>query len=211
MVSMYCWPSVSIKRGTRLIVGRKVIKAEFEWKFGYLLISIDGSFSSEQVTRVITSKNDQFIDPVHEVPLDSPVKLCQQYGLNVCYFLMPEHETVSTAQRRNAFEVIMQSSNERKCPKRVHSSGTKSVLNYCGTVLIKTCTSAATYLLVGDTELRGDHLVRNKLLDLLEEMKIGWTPDAVDSIGERFVKQLTNTLWYLDFYHQKFSSRSIHL
>ena len=46
MASMYCWLSVSIKRGARLIVGRKVIKAdlEFEWTFGYLLISINGSF-----------------------------------------------------------------------------------------------------------------------------------------------------------------------
>ena len=174
-------------------------------------LSIDRSFLSEQVSRVITSKNDQFIDPVHEVPLDSPVQLYQQYGLNVCYFLMPEHETVSTAQQRNAFEVMMQSSNERKCPKRVHSSGTKALLKYCGTVLIETCTSIATCLLVGDTELCGDHLVRNKLLDLLEEMNIGWTPDAVDSIGERFVKQLTNTLWYLDSHHQKFSSRNIRL
>ena len=66
MTSMYCWPSASIKCGARLIVGRKVIKVEFEWTFGYLLISIDSSFSSEQVTCVITSKNDQFIDPVHE-------------------------------------------------------------------------------------------------------------------------------------------------
>ena len=74
---MYCWPSVSIKRGARLVVGRKVIIAEFEWTFGYLLISIDGSFASEQVTRVITSKNDQFIDPVHEVSFDSPLQLCQ--------------------------------------------------------------------------------------------------------------------------------------
>jgi len=46
------------------------IKAEFEWTFGYLLMIIDSSFSSETVARVITSKNDQFIDPVHEVPLD---------------------------------------------------------------------------------------------------------------------------------------------
>ena len=112
MALMYCWPSVSIKRGARLIVGRKVIKAEFEWTFGYLLISIDGSFSSKQVTCVISSKNTKFIDSVHEVPLDSPVQLCQQYGLNVCYFLMPEHETKSTAQRRNAIEIMMQSSNE---------------------------------------------------------------------------------------------------
>ena len=48
MALMYCWPSVSIKHGARLIVGRKVIKAEFE-------IYIDGSFLSKQVTRVITS------------------------------------------------------------------------------------------------------------------------------------------------------------
>ena len=66
-------------------------------------------------------------------------------------------------------------------------------------------------LFVGDTELRGDQLVRNKLLDLLEEMKVGWTPDVVDTIGERFLKQLTSTLWYLDSHHQKFSSRSIYL
>ena len=59
--------------------------------------------------------------------------------------------------------------------------------------------------------MRGDHLVRNKLLDLLEEMKVGWMPDAVDSNGERILKQLTSTLWYLDSHHQKFSSRSIHL
>ena len=65
MVSMYCWPSVSIKRGVRLIVGRKVIKAEFEWTFGYLLISIDSSFSNEQVTRVITSNIKVCIDLVY--------------------------------------------------------------------------------------------------------------------------------------------------
>ena len=47
---MYCWPSVSIKCAARLIVGRKVIKAELEWTFGELLISIDDSISSEQVT-----------------------------------------------------------------------------------------------------------------------------------------------------------------
>ena len=63
-------------------------------------------------------------------------------------------------------------------------------------------------LFVGDTKLHGDQIVRNKLL---EEMKAGWAPDVVDTIGERFVKQLTSTLWYLDGHHQKFLSRSIHL
>ena len=63
MESMYCWPSVSIKRGASLVIARKIVKAEFEWIFGYLLIVIDSSFSNEQVARVITSKNAQFIDP----------------------------------------------------------------------------------------------------------------------------------------------------
>ena len=75
----------------------------------------------------------------------------------------------------------MQSSKERKRPKRVHSSDTKAPLKYCEAVSIVAC---ASYLFVRNTELRGDHLMRNKLLDLLEEMKVGWTPDVVDSIGE---------------------------
>ena len=109
MASTYCWPSVSIKRGTSLLVARKVVKAEHGWTFGHLLMVIDNSFSEEQVTRVVTSKNDRFVDPVHEVPLDSPVELCQQYGVNVCYYLMPERNE-SRAQQRNAFEIMMQSS-----------------------------------------------------------------------------------------------------
>ena len=123
MASMYCWPSVSIKRGVSLVIARKIVKAEFEWTFGYLLIVIDSSFSNEQVACVITSKNAQFIDPVHKVSLDSPVELCQQYGHNVCYYLMPQ-QTESRMQRRNAFEILMQSSKERKRPKKAHSSGT---------------------------------------------------------------------------------------
>ena len=69
-----------------MIIARKLVKVEFEWTFGYLLIV---SFLNEQVAHVITSKNDQFIDLVHEVPLDSPVELCQ-YGLNV---LIPDAPT----------------------------------------------------------------------------------------------------------------------
>ena len=38
MASMYCWPSVSIKRGASLVIARKIVKAEFEWTFGYLLL-----------------------------------------------------------------------------------------------------------------------------------------------------------------------------
>ena len=63
----------------------------------------------------------------------------------------------------------------------------------------------------GDAELHGDQKVRNLVIDMLEEVKAGWAPDSVDTIGENFVRQLSNTLWYLDPHHEKFLSRSIHL
>ena len=59
--------------------------------------------------------------------------------------------------------------------------------------------------------LHGDQQVRNKLKDLLESMEVGWASDSVETIGERYVKQLSSALWYLDPQHGKFHSRSINL
>jgi len=61
-----------------------------------------------------------------------------------------------------------------------------------------------------DAELRGYQKVRNLVIDMLEEVKAGWASDSVDIIGEKFVRQQSNTLWYLDPHHEKFSL-SIHL
>ena len=111
----------------------------------------------------------------------------------------------STAKKCFAFEIMMQNSKERTRPKRVHSSGTKALLKYYEVVSIETCASVATYLFVGNTELRGNHLVRNKWAGGIEGRM-----DVVYSIIllEKSVEQLTSTL---DSHHQKFSSRSIHL
>ena len=58
----------------------------------YLLISIDGSCSSEQVTCVITLKNDQFIDPVHKWFLKVYFNFYFAYlRLYVGYFLPEKH------------------------------------------------------------------------------------------------------------------------
>ena len=42
-------------------------------------------------------------------------------------------------------------------------------------------------------------------------MEVGWASDSVETIGERYVKQLSSALWYLDPQHGKFHSRSINL
>ena len=47
-------------------------------------------------------------------------------------------------------------------------------------------------------------------MNLLEK-KIAWSPDSVDTIGERSMKQMSNALWYLDPHHNKLSSKTIHL
>ena len=43
------------------------------------------------VDQVLACKNEKFVDPVYEVPLDAPVILCEQYGTNVCYHLTNNH------------------------------------------------------------------------------------------------------------------------
>ena len=123
---------------------------------------------------------------------------------------MPQ-PTENRMMPKNAFEILLQSSKERKRPKKFIAQ--VLMISFKQIILLSNPCKLINQLLlfVGDTKLRGDQIVRNKLLDLLEEMKVGWALDVVDTIGERFVKQLTSTLWYLDGHHQKFLSRSIHL
>jgi len=42
--------------------------------------------------------------------------------------------------------------------------------------------------MIGDAELCGDQKVRNLATDMLEEVKAGWAPDAVDIIGKKFFR-----------------------
>ena len=44
----------------------------------------------------------------------------------------------------------------------------------------------------------------------LGTMGVGWRPCSKDT-GTNFVRQLANTLWYLDPHHDKLSKRGIHL
>ena len=60
-------------------------------------------------------------------------------------------------------------------------------------------------------KIRQNQKLRNEILKLLDTMKVGWSPDVVSSTGERFLRQLTTTLWYLDSHHGKFQSQNIPL
>ena len=100
LLSTFCWPSVTIKCGTQVLVRRKVVKAECEDTFGEVLERVDPSFVGNSVVRVVTSKNERFLDPIHEVPLNPPIILSEQYGNNVCYYLLIR-DAIYTEKERN--------------------------------------------------------------------------------------------------------------
>jgi hypothetical protein len=42
-------------------------------------------------------------------------------------------------------------------------------------------------------------------------MKVGWAPDSLQLVGEKFVSTIAAALWYLDPHHERLASRGIHL
>ena len=123
-MSSFLWPSVTIKIALETyLVRRKVLKIESCCTFGELLEKAAGrGVEGRIVDKIQTCKNEKFVDPVHEVPLDAPVVLCEQYGTNVCYHLTNNEASSSTSTHsstgvRNLFEVLMNSTRERIQPK----------------------------------------------------------------------------------------------
>ena len=50
--------------------------------------------------------------------------------------------------------------------------------------------------------------LRNSIIDWLERIKLGWSPDVADSHGRNFVLLLTDVLWNLDGHHDTLKSRA---
>ena len=73
----------------------------------------DGAYNIEKIQISSTKK---FVDPVHIVPVDAPVSLCEQFKcFNVCITVAGTLPHVSTMER-NAFEVMMVASHEMVLP-----------------------------------------------------------------------------------------------
>ena len=66
IASIYCWPSVSIKRGASTLLARKVVRVEYDWTFGQLLAVVNCS-PDGIVKRVAVLKNETFVDTVHNL------------------------------------------------------------------------------------------------------------------------------------------------
>ena len=87
MFGFFAWPSVSMKQGGTYLCNLKVVKIEWEKTFDELLEKLATKYSKELGTNVAVCRNEQFTDPVHDVPHIGPVFLCQSYGMNFCFHL----------------------------------------------------------------------------------------------------------------------------
>ena len=107
-----------------MIVSQKIVRAECTNTLGEILVKVDRSFVDRSVEKVVASKNERFIDPVHEIPPTAPALLCEQYGNNLSYQLMgteQESTTVTSVQSegRNAFDVLMGNRHVRLQPTKI--------------------------------------------------------------------------------------------
>jgi hypothetical protein len=77
-----------VLRGSRLLVGRTILKCSWDEKLASMLERLGTEYSTELVSKIVISSNDRIVEPAHTVPLDAPIKLLETYGCHyICYYL----------------------------------------------------------------------------------------------------------------------------
>ena len=91
---------MTVKRGASIVVPRKIVKIGWDNVFGELLTAVDLDLHSEVVRRVSISKNEKFIDPVHQVDVSAPLTVCSIFGCKfVCVHLEEPSYAGTTASK----------------------------------------------------------------------------------------------------------------
>lgn len=115
MATLSAWLSVLVKRGQEVIKPRTVVKCCWEDTFGSLLDKLDMTQVSIEL-----SANEKFTDPVHVVPIDAPVIICDQFKcMHVCVTIESMERIHAPERRPNAFDVLMASSRDVVLPPKL--------------------------------------------------------------------------------------------
>ena len=87
MASSFCWLSVLVK--FRASKQRTIVKCSWQDSFCAFLEKL--SMSEAVVCKIEICKNENFCYPVHVVPIDAPVILCEQFQcFHVCIYAEEE-------------------------------------------------------------------------------------------------------------------------
>ena len=118
MATLSAWLSVLVKRGLEIVKPRTVVKCLREDTFGSLLEKLD--VTNVSVEKVQIASNEKFTDPVHVVPLDAPVIICDQFKcMHVCISIEDIVRMSPSERQPNAFEVLMASSRDIVLPNKL--------------------------------------------------------------------------------------------
>ena len=81
------------------------------------------------VEKVQIASNEKFTDPVHVVPLDAPIIICDQFKCTrVCISIEDNIVRMPSSERQpNAFEVLMASSHDIVLPNKLSPSEGKEL------------------------------------------------------------------------------------
>ena len=115
MATSAAWLSVLVKRRLDVIKPRTVVKCSWEDTFGSLLNKFN--MTEVSIEKVQTAASEKFTDPVHIVPIDAPVSLCDQFKcMHVCISIEHSVRELISETRPNAFNVLMASSHDIVLP-----------------------------------------------------------------------------------------------
>ena len=118
MAASFAWLSVILKRGLHVVKNRTIVKASWEESLGALVEKVGSEFAHEVIARIVIAKSEEFID-THDIANDAPVSVCQLFKCNhVCVYLENEAREPQ-APVRNAFCVLMASSQELVLPRKL--------------------------------------------------------------------------------------------
>ena len=120
MATSSAWLSILVKRGQDIVKPRTVVKCSWEETFGALFDKLD--LPETTIEKVQISANEKFIDPVHVVPIDAPVCLCDQFKcMHVCISIEAPARRMNSrhTSRPNAFDVLMAASREIVVPSKL--------------------------------------------------------------------------------------------
>ena len=116
--TLSAWLSVLIKRGQEIVKPRTVVKYSWEDTFGSLLDKFD--MTEVGIEKVQIAANEKFTDPVHVVPIDAPVIICDQFKcMHVCISIENIERIPASERRPNAFDVLMASSRDIVLPPKL--------------------------------------------------------------------------------------------
>ena len=118
MASVNAWLSVLVLRGLSIVKPRTVVACDWTDSFGCLLEKTDMLFREEVVESVKISKNEQFVDPCHIVPLNAPVSLCDKFHCHCVCFLLGELQEKDRPIPRNVFSILMSSQRQSVLPPK---------------------------------------------------------------------------------------------